>query len=558
MPTGTIREKYDNMRGSMKTERTSFVSHWQECSEFTSPRRGRFSPSDRNKGDKRYKSIINSVASTSLKKFRAGIMAGAVSNIKPWFKTRVPDDKMMEHQSVKEWFAIVDAKNRRILNEGNFYGMMSQFVGEEGQFGTAFMTHVDDFENVARFYTHTAGSYMISQDGDQNVNTAVREYQKTAQELVSRFGPKNVSRPVNDAYDKSNYNAWFDIVHVIEPNDTYRSGSLFSKDKKFKSCYYEPANLEKEQLLEEKGFDQFPGYVGRWDVTDGDIYATDWPTATALGDIKQLQLEEKRKTQGIERQVMPTLQAPAEARNVSLTGLPGDVIVYDMQQGKDIKPVFQPNINLNDLRADITEVEKRIKEAFYIDVLLGITDMEGVQPQNEFYLTLRNQERLLQLGDPLNRFNGDVLARVVKRIFAQGVRARIYPPPPPELAGQPIVIEFVSTLAMAQQAVNAGPISQMTSFVLGLLQFVPAAADKYDFDEAIDLMADAVGTAPTLVVPDDKVAVIRQQRAQQKQQQDAMMAAQSMANTAKMASDAKTNNQSVLTAMSGALGGGQQ
>lgn len=555
----TTREKYDSMRSSMRTERSSFMDHWRECSEFVSPRRGRFYLTDRNRGDKRYKSIINSAAGMAHKRFKAGIMAGAVSSAKPWFRTRTPNDQLMTRQSVKTWFAQVDAKINRVLNEGNFYNMMPQFIGNLGQFGTAFMTHVDDFDDVARFYSHANGSYSIAQDGNQRVNTVTREFQQTAQYLVSRFG-KTVSPQVQNAYDKSNYAAWFNVVHVIEPNDNYNPGSPFAKFKKFSSCYYEPDNAsDKNATLEELGFDVFPGYVGRWDVEDGDIYATDWPAATALGDIKQLQLEEKRKSQAIDYNVRPQLHGPAEAKNANMTGLPGDVVTYDMQQGKKLAPVWQPTVSLQELRLDMDAVEKRIEAAFYNDVLLGITDMEGVQPQNEFYLNLRNQERLMQLGDPLNRYNTDALGPTVKRVFLQLVRANrvkpgILPPPPPELAGAPIAIEFVSTLAMAQLVVTAQPIQQMTQFVIGIMGSVPAAADKFDFDEAIDLLNDAVGAPPELIVSNEQVAAVRQQRAKQQQAQQALAGAGAAADAAKSASMAKLNQNSALGAIVGGSG----
>jgi len=75
--------------------------------------------------------------------------------------------------------------------------------------------------------------------------------------------------------------------------------------------------------------------------------------------------------------------------------------------------------------------------------------------------------------------------------------------------------------------------------------------DKFNADQALDEYATAVGTPPSLVVPDDEVAKIRAERAEQQQMQQAMEMAQGAANTAKMASDAKTNDRSVLTDMMG-------
>ena len=59
----------------------------------------------------------------------------------------------------------------------------------------------------------------------------------------------------------------------------------------------------------------------------------------------------------------------------------------------------------------------------------------------------------------------------------------------------------------------------------------PDVLDKLDLDQAVDDYADAYGVNPALVVPDDKVAAMREQRAKQ-------MAAQQAAAGAPMAIDA--------------------
>ena len=52
------------------------------------------------------------------------------------------------------------------------------------------------------------------------------------------------------------------------------------------------------QFLRESGYEEFPGVAPRWEVNDGRVYG-DSPAMDALGDNKQLQIQERRKGQGI-------------------------------------------------------------------------------------------------------------------------------------------------------------------------------------------------------------------------------------------------------------------
>ncbi len=156
MPThpGSI-DYFNRLLGQMDTERQSFIPHYRDLQEFISPRRGRFFIQDRNKGTKRYQSIINSAATQALRVATAGMLNGTMSPSRPWFSLETFDPDLMESQAVKQWLFQVELIIRTILNAGNFYNMAPVFLRELLLFGTACMTHVNDFDDVARFYTHS-------------------------------------------------------------------------------------------------------------------------------------------------------------------------------------------------------------------------------------------------------------------------------------------------------------------------------------------------------------------------------------------------------------------
>ena len=544
------REYYNKRVSGMDTERESFIAHYKELAEFIRPRRGRFFIQDRNKGQKKHNSIINSKATKDHQIAVSGMLAGTMSPTRPWFNLESLDPGLMQRQEVKEWLFAVENLMRTILAESNFYGQASTYISELILFATATMSHVDDFEDVARFYTHTAGSYYIAQDERFVVNTVVRKYEWTAEQIVRKFGIENVSLQVKNAINTNAYNAWFPVIHFVEPNNDFRPSSPLAQDKPFKSIYFEPGEeMQEDKFLSISGFDEMPLHTSRWDVTGEDIYGTDCPAMTALGDIKGLQIEEKRKAQGIDKMVNPPLKGPTAVRNTPVNALPGGLTVYDNSMGTtELSPVYQVDPRLQELRADIDAVERRIDSAFFVDLFLAISNMEGIQPRNQLDLIQRNEERLLQLGPVLERIQGEFLDPLINRLFNQVVRADIMPPPPQELGGSSLKIKYISTLAMAQRAVATQSIDRITAYTAGLIEVgFQEAADKFKATEAIDEYARAVGVPPTIVASDEEVELIAQQRAQQQQQEQALLAAQQAAETAKTASQASTEEGNVLS-----------
>lgn len=545
------KDYYARRKAELALERESFMAHWKELAEVIKPRRGRWFIQDRNRGNKRHQAIINSKATDAHKVCVAGMLAGTMSAVRPWFSLETHDPDMMENQSVKEYLFKVERLLRSILNDGNFYGTVSQLISELILFGTACMTHVDDFEDVARFYCHTAGSYMIGTNARCNVDTLFREFEMPAVSIVEKFSYKNASKYVQDAVDKGNYGAWYPVCHMIEPNRDYiPEGPKYNTNMPFSSVYYEPGNQvqDRDKWLLKSGFQEFPVYAPRWDTTGEDIYGTDCPAMTALGDIKMLQVEEKRKAQAIDKMVNPPLSGPPSLRNSMVDGLPGGLTTYDSEGGKQkLEPIYTVNPQLQDLRADIDAVERRIDRAFYVDLFLAISTMEGIQPRNQLDLIQRNEERLLQLGPVLERLQGDLLDPLIDRLFAQANRAGILPPAPDALKGQPLRVKYISTLAMAQRAVATQGIDRMVGFVSAMVGAgFQEALDKFDASQAVDEYARAVGVPPSLIVPDDVVAARRQQAAQQQEMSSALAVGQAGANIAKMAADAKLQDGSSL------------
>ncbi len=131
------REYFERRRAAMKSELSTFIPHYRDLSEFTQPRRGRFTITDANKGDAAaFKAIINSHATQALRTARSGFFSGTMSASIPWFALIINDPVIMEIQEVKEWLELVEKILRTIFNQSNLYSMAPVLLGELLLFGT--------------------------------------------------------------------------------------------------------------------------------------------------------------------------------------------------------------------------------------------------------------------------------------------------------------------------------------------------------------------------------------------------------------------------------------
>lgn len=540
-------------KSALWTERSSWITHWREISETQQPRAGRFVVTDRNRGDKRANKILDNTAVFGARTLAAGLMSGITSPARPWFRLEIKDKELMESAAVKTWLHEVGELLRAIFASSNTYRALHTIYEELGLFGTAASIVLPDFDNVIHQHPLTVGEYALATNHKGEVDTLCREFQMTVAQMVEQFGRENCSTTVQDMFAKGNYDTWVGVVHLIEPRRNRDTTKRDNKNMRFASIYMEPGKDNVDKYLSESGFGRFPVLAPRWVVTGNDVYGTS-PGMECLGDVKQLQHQQLRKGQAIDYQVNPPLQVPTRYKEATKARLPGGVFYVDSQgQSQGVRSAFEVNLNLQHLGLDIADVRERIRSAYYADLFLmmqgdtrsGITATEVAE---------RHEEKLLMLGPVLERLHNELLSPLIDTTFDMAATAGILPEAPPELEGMDLSVEFISVLAQAQRAVATQGMDRLIGTVGGLAQLKPDVLDKIDFDQVVDDMGSAYGVNPKIIVPDNVVAAMREQRAQAAQAQQAAASMPAMVDAAKTAGD--INTQGVQDVMNGLMGYG--
>ena len=520
------RQRLLRRRVALQTERSSWVDHWREIASYQTPRTSRFFVSETNRGTKRHNSILENTAIFAHRTLAAGMMSGMTSPARPWFRLALRDRDLMEFAPVKAWLYDVVSLMRAVFSASNTYQALHQCYEEIGAFGTWANFVQPNFDNVIHHLPLTVGEYTLATDELGHVNTLQRDAQMTVGQMVRQFGRSRVSTHVRNLYDRGVLDAWVPIYHFVMPREEFDPRKRDALNMPFASIYMEAASNSDSAFLSESGFKRFPALCPRWRVLTGNVYG-DSPGMECLGDVKQLQLEQLRKAQAIDYQVNPPLQVPIAYRDQANKRLPGGVMFVDQNSpGGGVRTAYEVNVRLDYLLADIQDTRERIRSAYYADLFLMLANQPADGRMTATEVAERHEEKLLMLGPVLERLQTELLSPLIDITFDRMVEAQILPPAPPELQGQDLNVEFISTLAQAQRAVAAGGMDRLLSTVGQVVQIWPEMRHKINALQVVDDYADMYGVNPKVIASDEEAQarVDAERQAAQAAQQGAAMA----------------------------------
>ncbi|WP_165656933.1 portal protein [Sutterella wadsworthensis] len=522
-----LRQRILTRWGTLKKEREPYMTQWLEISEHITPSRGRFLiGKNRNESRSRWNRIVDSSAVRAANILAAGLMSGMTDPSSQWFALTTGTPNLDEAQAVKVWLDQVQRIMEMAFTRTNTYQALHQGWRDVGTYGVMAMVIAEDDREVFHCYPLSVGEYAIGVDDRGVPDTLYRRFIMTAAQLVARFGRSKLSADVLRNFDAGQVDHEYKLIHAIEPRFDRQYGKRDSRNMPWRSVIIQiDSDGTKDGILEESGFNEFPCVVGRWGASASDVYSEESPGMVALGDVRQLQHEQKQKGNSIDYIVNPPLIMPTAARDNEDDFEPGGRIYLDAPAQKDaVQSAWQVQMDINALRQDIAEVQQRINQAFSVDMFLMLSGQQmGKMTATE--VAERHEEKLMMLGPVLSRLNNEVLKPLIERTFSILYRAGQLPPAPPELAGVELSIEYTSMLARSQRAIRANSLDQFLQRIGQVAQFDPNVLAKIDSLRIVDEYADYLSVAPSVVVPTEQAQqkIEAQQQAQQQAQQAEQM-----------------------------------
>jgi hypothetical protein len=549
MSDQTRREYYRKRKAALMQERQPYESSWRELSDNFAPHRGRWiGETAQQRRPRSQKKIIDPTPLTAARTASSGMLAGFTSPSRIWFRAITRDKALAANIVVSRWLDEVSQLMYDAFAKSNFYNAMPQVYEEAVVFGTSAVLCVPDDKTILRFFPLTIGTYCLSANADNVIDTLYRDVTMSARQMSQLFGRDAMSKASQKLLDEQP-DALIAVTHSIEPREEYNRTKLGAMNMPYVSCWWE-TNCTEDKILRLHGYPRFQVFAPRWSVTDSDVYGYG-AGSIALGMAKDLQISSRRKAQNKDQMTNPTLLAPSTLRNRTISQMSGDIVYYDATGGdsptvKAMREVDPRSVQV--IADDIQVMRDGINNVFYVDLFLMLTTSDRRQFTAR-EVEERHEEKLLMLAPVLERFEDEGMDVALKLMFEELLSRGKIPPPPAELgSGESIDIEYISILSQAQRSVGIGSIERVYTTAGNLFQMTqdPSVWDNVNVDEVMQEVASMAGTTPKVMRGKEEREELRAARAEAQAQQQKIEQDSVEADTAKTLSETQTKDGNAL------------
>lgn len=543
MQQESIKKIYDRFKDEETRRRQHWEPHWQDVTDYILPNHGFYeSRGDQpNSGKSRDDKIIDGVGSRAIRTLGAGMQGGLTSPARPWFRLHiVGDEDLMRYGDIKQWIGTVEKAMYWAFSKSNFYDTAHTSYIEVAGFGTACLFEEGDLEKFMRFRVMTTGEYVAIPNRFGVIDTLMRRLHMRAKNVVDTFGEKNCSGETRDKA-KKNPDSWIKVIHAVLPREDHDPEKVDALNMPFASVYFEEDHYQNDGILSESGFAEFPFFVPRWMVNASDAYGRG-PGRDTLGDIKMLQSMQRAVLIAQQKGLDPPLIMPTSLKG-NVRTFPGGINFADVETQHGARPLYEVSMNLQHVEAKIERLQMAVREGFYNDLFLMILERPNMTATE---VAERHEEKLLMLGPVIERQMHEFLDPLIDRTFGILYRAGKIPPPPPELEGLDLNVEYISMLAQAQRLVGTHAIDATVGMAIQLAQANPEVLDNIDFDKTINEYGELTGAPAGILRTADVVAKIRERRDQMMREEQAKEEASQAVEDAKTLSDVNLEEQSGL------------
>ena len=195
------RIETDKRFNALKQEHNKFIPSYRDLSDYVNPVRGIFN-GDRTKIGKMidHKKLLAAHATHAQRIFASGLNSGMTNKSTEWFRFSLGNQELLEIPGVRGWLDQVKKVMYDVLNQSNIYEVFYSTYEELGQFGTGCFLVLEDFDDIVRFRSFTAGVYFLGTNNKGMPNAFGREFEMTVEQLVIEFGLESCSPQVQSNF----------------------------------------------------------------------------------------------------------------------------------------------------------------------------------------------------------------------------------------------------------------------------------------------------------------------------------------------------------------------
>ena len=467
----------------------------------------------------------------------------------PWGEFDVPEELKVEgkEDEATAWLGRASDITMRELARSNFYSMASLSYLGVGTFGTDLLLALEGKRTALNFRHYKIGTYVIEEDDEGVVDTAMVEYEMTYRQIEQMFDkpgdviPEKMSAMVKGATGLAKK---FKIIHCVFPRED--SDRLPDRkdgaNKPIASVYIA---LDFQEVMRVAGFDENPILCSRFDKWGSGAPWGYSPSYLCLPIARQINYVQQYLDALAELHAYPRVLVPDNLEgDVDLRA--GGITTWDSGDPK-AKPSEWGTVGEYKLGLEMQEQRREaMRDAFKVKAfkLLNSTPLLD-KKMTAFEISQRQAEMLGDFTPSLGRRITEFLNPLMLRAFGILFRAGKFGKPPDSLmtdlgGGKKALalpnVLITNRLTDALKALKNRSIEESIQFIMPISQEKPEVWDILDLDEVEREYMLNSGMSPDLIRKrkgPNSVEAIRAQRAKLMAEQRATQQAEQLGKAGK-------------------------
>ncbi len=511
----------------MRTKRGNFDAMNQMIRDAIVPTLSAFITKE-TPGAQSHLRTLDSTPEQAVELLVSALYAGLVTG--PWLNLRALDDDLNKNENASR---ALERWSKTLLSlfdspTGNFQTGQIEKYGDLVPFGEACMYMADLPGRGISFQTRPIQECYFAENEFNRIDTNFRWFRRSARQAVQQFNGKNVGEKVLKAYsDPKRIDDEFQFLHATYPRSDRDPTKYDPRNMSYASCW---VNIDEKVLIAENGYPEFPYACPRWSKRAGEVNGRG-PGAKMLADARMLNRAMKITIRGVEKKVDPPLIVAHDGVlspvRVSPSGI--NYVESDLMRG-GLSPIHHLDTGAQPQLGEqfMESLRERIQFACYTHLIQFARDPEMTATQ---FLGISEQTARV-LAPILARLHAEDNNPMIQRVFPMALRGGLLGDVPPELAGQPLRVEYVSPLTHQQRIGEARAFAQGIEMATPLLPSHPEILDNADIDKGMRAAWSAIGWSKEWIRKTEEVQQIRAARQQATEQQAKRTALQETADTA--------------------------
>lgn len=553
---------YRRRMQSLVSARLPMEPMWRDVRDYLLPSLGRYL-ANTNPNDEDYTVSYSKILDSSPTKMAItaadGLHGGLTNQAEQWFSFYVGNYDSYEDsysEEAKEWVTNAQECTRDTLAASNFYTAIYQFYLEAIGFGTALMLILrDDKSPGVRYYTKTIGSYWLSQDDSQRIDSVYVKHSCRAVDIVEKYGKENCPDRVINSVSSGNGDRKFFIIQCIQPWNYFgRNGR--NANWEYEDVRYVEGGSDEEKILYRGGYRTQPFVAVRWSDTGDSIYGRSCPGMEALPDVKQLQELTLDYNKAVKWRSDPAFVTTSSNDEKNI--VPGGIYrVEGNVRDNLLVPIVVADFDIPANTQAAQAIRDRISAILYNREILLVQNRQRQITATEVNQLI--QEKNAVLGPITARMGDNALIPILDRTFdLETQELHVLQFPPEEIQGKDIKPYFTGQLAKAQRQGGVLQQIQYTLEIMGaLINLAPAELANFDISAMLRAADETDLFLPGTIRTKQAVQELQAAQQQAAQQQQDMVGMQQAADIAKTAGAANMTPDTLLGRMAG-MGGEEE